>query len=69
MASDRVLATEFGCAAMESLLEGRPNVMVGMQDGRIVPSEILEIAGKTRTVPGEHALMRAARSVYTGFGD
>ena len=34
-ARDRVLATRLGVAAVETLLEGQANIMVGLVDGKI----------------------------------
>jgi 6-phosphofructokinase 1 len=68
-ARDRTLATRFGFAAFELLMSGRFGEVVVEQKGRICSVPILEVAGKTRTVPLDHDLIRAARSVGTSFGD
>jgi len=68
-AFDRILATEFGHHAFELLVEGRFGRMVVQQQGRITSAPIAEVAGKIRTVPPDHHLIRAARAVGTCFGD
>lgn len=35
-ATDRILASRMGCAAIESLLEGQRNIMIGINDDKIV---------------------------------
>ncbi|MEJ2109677.1 MAG: ATP-dependent 6-phosphofructokinase [Acidobacteriota bacterium] len=69
VAADRVLATEFGNAAIEALMQGERNRLVVMQ-GRTVNCIPLEDAeNKQRLVPVDHDLIRAARNVGTCFGD
>jgi phosphofructokinase-like protein len=69
VASDRVIATQFGDAAIELVKAGERNRMVAMQQGRVTHIDITESAGRQRTVPPDHPLIAAARSVYTSFGD
>ena len=66
---DRILATKFGYHAYELLTQGRFNRLVVQQEGRVTSTEIAEIAGKVRTVPADHELVRAARAIGTSFGD
>ncbi|MEZ6318646.1 MAG: ATP-dependent 6-phosphofructokinase [Phycisphaerales bacterium] len=68
-AADRVLATQFGHHAMELLKLGKRNRLVVMQGGRLKDVEITEAAGRQRLVPKDHALIAAAKSVGTSFGD
>ena len=69
VATDRVLATQFGHHAMELLKEGKRNRLVVMQKGELTDVEITSAADKQRLVPPDHPLIEAARSVYTSFGD
>jgi len=69
VASDRVIATQFGDGAIELIKAGERNRMVAMQQGRVTHIDITESAGRQRTVPLTHPLIAAARSVYTSFGD
>jgi ATP-dependent phosphofructokinase / diphosphate-dependent phosphofructokinase len=68
-ARDRALATRFGFAAFELLKSGRFGEVVVEQKGAVSSVPIAEVAGKTRTVPPDHDLVRAARAVGTSFGD
>ncbi|MBN1607928.1 MAG: hypothetical protein JW940_14925 [Polyangiaceae bacterium] len=68
-ARDRVLATRFGFAAFELLMQGRFGEVVVEQQGEIRSVPTQDVAGKTRSVPAEHDLIRAARAVGTSFGD
>jgi len=67
---DRVLATQFGHAAMKLLCMGTKNRLVVWQNGKLDNIEITEAADKQRlVVPETDPLVEAARSVYTCFGD
>jgi len=68
-ARDRTLATEFGHHAFELLMAGRFGRVVVQQRGEITSIPIADTAGKIRTVPTDHPLIRAARAVGTSFGD
>lgn len=68
-AADRVLATQLGSHAMELIIRGETGRMVAVH-GRDITDVPLEIAaGGPRTVPLDHPLIAAARSVGTSFGD
>ncbi len=70
VASDRVLATRFGHAAMQLLRSGARNRLVVMKEGKLDDVEITSAADKQRLVePDTDPLVEAARSVYTCFGD
>lgn len=66
---DRVLATQFGHAAMELLMSGGAGRLVVLQRGTIANVELASVAGKQRLVAPDHPLLRAARDVGTCFGD
>ena len=66
---DRLLSTEFGFHAYELLAAGRFGELVVKRDGKIGSFPIREVAGKVRTVPLDHVMMRAARAMGTCFGD
>ena len=68
-ARDRLLATIFGHHAYELLAAGRFDRLVVQQDGKIDSIPIMQAAGKVRTVPHDHELIRAARAIGTSFGD
>jgi 6-phosphofructokinase 1 len=60
-ASDRVLATRLGAAAVESLAAGRKDVLMGMQGGAITATPLAEVGGRMR--PAEAALLELARTM------
>ena len=68
VAADRVLATQFGHAAVEFLLQGVENQVVVLRNGTIEHIDLMEVTGKQRLVPTDHPLIRAAQSVGTCFG-
>ncbi len=68
-AFDRMLATLFGDAAMELILQQKYSRLVAWQGGRITDVPMLEAADKQRLVPPDEPLIAAARSVSTCFGD
>lgn len=68
-AYDRVLATRFGHEAMELLAAGLHGNMVALKGNRIVPVPLEKATVKTKKVPHNHMLIRAARAVGTSFGD
>lgn len=66
---DRVLATRFGAHAAEMLAQGTYNQMVCLRGTEVTSVPLEKIAGKTKLVPLDHPLIRAARHVGTNFGD
>jgi phosphofructokinase-like protein len=66
---DRVLATRFGTAAARLACAGQAGVMVALRNGAIEPVPLSLATGELRTVPPDHDLIAAARSVGTSFGD
>jgi 6-phosphofructokinase 1 len=66
---DRILATRFGIHAAELLAEGRYNRMVCLKGGEVTSVPIEQVAGKLKTVPLDHPLIRTARLVGTNLGD
>ncbi len=68
-AFDRILATLFGDAAMELILNQNYSRLVAWQNGKITDVPLLEAAGKQRLVQPDDTLVAAAKSVNTCFGD
>jgi 6-phosphofructokinase 1 len=66
---DRILATRFGTHAAEMLARGEYNRMVSLKGAEVTSVPLEDVAGKTKLVPPDHALIRAARRVGTNFGD
>jgi phosphofructokinase-like protein len=65
---DRVLATNFGHTALELLMKGLKNHLVVLKEGRYSSIPLARVAGRTKTVPRNHGLVRAAIAVGTSFG-
>lgn len=56
-AFDRMLASRFGTRAVEFLLEGMSNVMVGLQGREMAAVPIQEVISNTRQLPAEYIEM------------
>ena len=69
VASDRVLATEFGYSALELLVSGEQSRLVVMKGNDVTHIPLEEADGKQRLVPVDHKLIKAARNIGTSFGD
>ncbi|MHC4462563.1 MAG: 6-phosphofructokinase [Planctomycetota bacterium] len=65
---DRLLATSFGHTAVELLMKGVRNHLVVRKDSKLSSVPLSRVAGKIKTVPRNHHLIRAARAVGTSFG-
>lgn len=66
---DRILATRLGTHAAELLAEGVYNRMVCLKGSAVTSVPLEHVAGRLKTVPPDHPLIRAARRVGTNFGD
>ena len=66
---DRVLATRFGTAAAELIVNRNYGRMVAMQNGEIVSIPLEEAASKTKFLPPDHPLIQVARDIGISFGD
>ncbi len=67
-AFDRMLATNFGSAAVRALQRGKRGVMVALQAANIVTVPLSEAVAGVKTVPVESQLVRTARDVGVSFG-
>ncbi len=65
---DRILSTAFGEAAARCVADQNYGVMVALQNSQMATIPLEEVAHKTRTVPKDHEMVRAALSVGTSFG-
>ena len=65
---DRVLATRFGYHAAQLVRGGRFGRMVTLQGDAIASVPLDEVAGRTRNVPPDHALIDAARGIGVMLG-
>jgi ATP-dependent phosphofructokinase / diphosphate-dependent phosphofructokinase len=66
---DRILATRFGAAAVRVLAEGRYGEVVVSRGTEIGTVPMPDCAGKVRTVPPDHEMIRTCRGLGIGFGD
>jgi ATP-dependent phosphofructokinase / diphosphate-dependent phosphofructokinase len=66
---DRVLATRFGGKAVELLQRGVFGRMVANNPPDIVHIPLLDVVGKTRTVPLDYDLLKTARAIGVSLGD
>jgi 6-phosphofructokinase 1 len=65
---DRVLATRYGYAALELVIQQKFGNMVALQGNQIVPFPIEKLANKTKFVPTNDPLIEAAKQMGTSFG-
>ncbi|HET7695083.1 MAG TPA: ATP-dependent 6-phosphofructokinase [Vicinamibacterales bacterium] len=66
---DRMLATRFGARAVELLLAGTYGHMVAFRPPDIVAVPLDRVVGRTRTVPPDFDVLRAARAIGISLGD
>jgi 6-phosphofructokinase 1 len=66
---DRMLATRFGARAVELLLAGTYDHMVAFHPPDIVAVPLEKVVGRTRTVPHDFDVLRAARAMGISLGD
>lgn len=67
--NDRLLATQLGTAAADLVAQGHYNVMVAVRGNQIVPVPLELVAGRKKTIPLDHPLIRTARLVGMCLGD
>jgi len=66
---DRVLATQFGAAAAELIVNKQYGRMVAIRGGEIVSIPLEEAASKTKFLPTDHAMIQVARNIGISLGD
>jgi 6-phosphofructokinase 1 len=67
-AFDRLLATALGAAAVRALAAGARGRMVALRGERITTVPLSEVAGRTRRVPLDSPLLRAAAELGIELG-
>jgi 6-phosphofructokinase 1 len=67
-AFDRMLATNYGSAAVRALAGGKSGVMVALQAGDVVTVPLTEAIKGIKTVPPNGQLVRTARDTGISFG-
>ena len=60
---DRVLASRLGVAAVDALVQGRRDIMVGVIDNKIAETPFETVVAHRKEFPD---LMRVARSCHSG---
>lgn len=68
-AYDRLLSTRLGSYAAQLCLDGKFGVSVAVVNGNITYNALTEIAGKTKYVPNDSQIIKAARDIGISFGD
>ena len=68
-AFDRILATQFGAAALQSASRGDFGVMASLQQNRVITVPLKDAVGKQRLIRLDSQLLFAARAVGTCLGD
>lgn len=68
-AYDRVLTTELGVEGANAVLEGDFGKMIGMACDRPIRVDLAEVAGNTKKVPLDDAVLLSARQMGICFGD
>ena len=66
---DRVLSTRYGVAAAEACMRKEYNVMVSLQNDKIVTEPIEKVASEPRLVPVDSDIIRTGRQMGLCFGD
>ncbi len=66
---DRVLATQFGTAAADLIVNKQYNRMVAIQDNRIISIPLEDAASKTKFLPKDHSMIQVARDIGICMGD
>jgi 6-phosphofructokinase 1 len=66
---DRVLATRFGAAATELIMNEKYGSMVSLKNNSVVSVPLEDVAGKLKTVPQNCDLIKTARDIGISFGN
>ena len=66
---DRVLATQFGVAAADLIINKQEVRMVAVQGGQIVSIPLADAASKTKFLPVDHPMIQVARKMGISLGD
>ena len=69
VAADRILATQFGCAAADLAAAGEFGKMVALKGNQVVSVEIAGAVARQKLVPSDHPLITANKALGVCFGD
>ena len=64
-----MLATQFGVAAADLIVNRQYGRMVAIQGGRIVSIPLEDAASKTKFLPVDHPMIQVARDIGICLGD
>jgi ATP-dependent phosphofructokinase / diphosphate-dependent phosphofructokinase len=65
---DRLLASQFGVAAVDYVMQKRFGVVLGIKDGVMQSTPLADIMGKARPLPGNHPMIRTAEGIGINLG-
>jgi ATP-dependent phosphofructokinase / diphosphate-dependent phosphofructokinase len=68
-ANDRIIATRFGTAALEMIVNKQFGKMVALKENQIVAVDLDEVGGKLKLVDPDDKLIKSAKSLGTSFGE
>ncbi len=68
-AFDRILATQYGVAAVGCVAEGTFGVIVGLRGDRIQTVPMADVVGRQTLVAPDHPLVKTGRDLGISFGD
>ena len=68
-AADRLLCTRLGAAAARLIRDEKYGYMVAVQNDKIVPVPLKDVAGKLKGVPVDSELVQTARDLGLSLGD
>ncbi|GBU23889.1 6-phosphofructokinase [Fibrobacteria bacterium R8-3-H12] len=66
---DRVLCLHMGAYAARLAAERKFGITVALSGDKIISNNLSDIAGKTKSVPPKHDLVKAAKEIGISFGD
>ncbi len=68
-ATDRIIATRYGTAALDLILNRDFGKMVALENDQIVTIDLEDVEGKLKLVTPDNTLISSARSLGTSFGE
>lgn len=66
---DRIIASALGARAVDMVAEGKTNRVAVWRNGEATDVALADVAGKTRTLTGDHTLIKTARQLGICLGD
>ncbi|HKJ72051.1 MAG TPA: ATP-dependent 6-phosphofructokinase [Gammaproteobacteria bacterium] len=69
VASDRILATQYGTAAVDALARGERDCMVALRGQHLETVPLEQVVGTYQPIPAHHPLLDSARQIGIILGD